>query len=463
MSSEKLTMHLAGAARPWPGLCLAVVLILEAGAAEAQATPWQRDLELAREELGSDPQSSYQRLISWELEAAGDVAYDYWLGVAAVRADQLDQAITALERVIMIRGNHAGARLELAGVYLLQNRLGEAAQQLDIVEQMNPPPAARDAIARYRSALNTRLTSADATTRSAFSMLAVDAGYDSNYLNYPDSFDLFADTPLQGLAILDREATSYSQVRALHFRELRGLSESQRTEWVTSAQARFNIEDQADRFDASTIQSSLTLVTPVSESSEFRLTASLSQLWLDGSQYRRSTSIAAGWQYNLNDRSDIRMRLRLQDNRYQLANNDNVGYLFDTVFNRTINDTWQLRVNGSVESESLDSGAARQGGNSLRQRADIQAHRRVAGSPHQWVFGISHQRLRFSEQDFAAFNQGTAKRRHDSSLTAHAEWRLEPSAQWRFSLRGQHRHQSSNLDFFDIDQSVLQLSAEYLF
>ena len=49
-------------------------------------------------------------------------------------------------------------------------------------------------------------------------MISLDTGYDSNYLNYPDSFDLFAGTILEGIAVLEADDTMYNSLRGVYFK-----------------------------------------------------------------------------------------------------------------------------------------------------------------------------------------------------------------------------------------------------
>jgi len=421
---------------------------------ELQVREAQRELN----ELQAD--RAFERLMAIEQDAAGDVGYDYWLGVAAVRVGDLEQAITALERVVMIQPLHAGARLELAGIFILQNRMVEASLQLDAVEQLNPPEAARIAIAQYRSIIE---RGPEPASTVAFSLVAIDLGYDSNYLNYPDSFDLFANTALQGLAILSKDSTAYAQARALHFRSFQGLRPNQSTEWLTVLQARENETSAAQAFNTLSLQSSLTLLAPLSESTEWRFTATLSQLWLDDARYRQGIAIAGGIRHTFNERSNVNLRLRGRDNHFNVANNNNFSWLGEAIWNLQVSPQSRLRVTARHEQENLDTGAVRQGGDSHRSTADLQLQFGAESARHRFSAGINYQRLAYQQTGFAVFNLGRADQRRDSSITTSVEWTFQPASNWRIATRAQHREQSSNINFFKMNQTVLQTSVNYLF
>lgn len=416
--------------------------------------------EAQRELSEQQPQSAYERLMSLEQEAAGDVGFDYWLGVAAVRAGDLEQAITALERVVMVQPLHAGARLELAGVFILQSRWLEAASQLDAIEQLNPPESARLAIAQYRSLIE---RAEQGRTGTSLTLLALDLGHDSNYLNYPDSFDLFANTALQGFAILSKQATSFYQTRALHFRSFDGLREGQTAEWSIAAQSRNNEATDARIFNTLSLQSSLTLVSPVTERTEWRLTATGSQLWLDNTAYRTGVSAAAEIRHSLSERTNISIRIRGRESRFKDPGNNHLAWLGEAVMNYRFSSAARLRITVNQEWENLGSRALRQGGDSKRSTLDVNLNWGADGAQHQFSTGAIYQQLDYARAGFAIFNSGVSEKRSDTSSTVHIEWTFQPTSRWRVSTRAQLRNQSSNINFFAMDQTIIQTSINYIF
>lgn len=427
----------------------------------AQSGPITQTVAEARAALAQQqPQQAYNLLMAIEQQAAGDAGFDYWLGVASVRAGDQEQAITALERVIMVQPGHAGARLELAGVFILQRRFLEAEDQLRQVEQMNPPPAAQQAIDRYRQVIANAGESAQA---NQFSMLGVDVGHDSNYLNYPDSFDLFANTPLQGLALLSEAGTAFSQLRGMHYREFGAPAAFDRSEWLTVVQSRQNVDDEAAVLDSTNVQSSLTFASELSQTAEISVSASASQLWLDGNSYRQMYSSHVGLQFSPNDRTRLMLRLRVRDNNFSDARNDTVGYSSEALFSRQFGDRHQLRLQATTERENTSSDVTRQGGDSQRNVVDVQWRVGSNSDTHRFNTGISYQQLNYKTPGFAVFNLGEHALRDDNSTTVHAEWTWQLSQRWQLLSRLQHRSQSSSIAFFDMDQTVAQVSVNFLF
>ncbi|MDP3516999.1 MAG: tetratricopeptide repeat protein [Pseudohongiella sp.] len=404
---------------------------------------------------------AFALLIQLELDGSGDLGFDYWLGVVAVRAGELDQAITALERAIMVQPAHAGARLELAGTFILQNRTTEASTQLDIVEQMNPPESARLAIERYRQTIAQLEQSTDQYNK--LSMIGVDLGYDSNYLSYPDSFDLFANTPLQGIALLASDSTQFSQLRGLHFREFAGWGPFERNEWLTSIQTRQNENHNARAFDTTSAQTTLTAVGTFFNDLELRVAAGINQLWLDGDNYRTGLSSSVQLRQVFDNQSEWSGTLRMGKNRFTDSRNDNNALSGELVYQKNITADNRLRVAAFVESEDTSGQLTRQGGDGIRQRLDAQITFGQPQARNRFVLGVNYQHLKYESPGFAVLNRGVAEKRRDYSTTGHVEWVFQATERWRFSSRIQHREQSSSLAFFDMDQALAQISINYMF
>ena len=81
-------------------------------------------------------QYAYQLLNDNELNLAGDPDFDYLLGTAAVMTKNYEQAIYVFERVLAIRPNHAGARLDMAISYFHLGNYEYAKRELQIILKM---------------------------------------------------------------------------------------------------------------------------------------------------------------------------------------------------------------------------------------------------------------------------------------------------------------------------------------
>jgi tetratricopeptide (TPR) repeat protein len=132
-----------------------------------------------------NPKQAYMDLIAIQGQAAGNVEYDYLLGVAALDSGKLEDAIIAFERVLAINPRHAGAQMDLARAYYATGSFDLAEAGFLKLQAANPPPNAAAAIERYLEAIKERkrITTAGWT---GYGELGI--GYDSNITGVPQDF-----------------------------------------------------------------------------------------------------------------------------------------------------------------------------------------------------------------------------------------------------------------------------------
>lgn len=123
---------------------------------------------------------AYAVLAPKAFEHAGNVDFDYLLGVAALHAGRPDQATLALERVLATQPNFAGARIDIARAYFAMGDLQRARTEFETARDQGPPPAARTTIDRYLAAIDER-TRDQRTRLSGYAEAAL--GRDSNVNN----------------------------------------------------------------------------------------------------------------------------------------------------------------------------------------------------------------------------------------------------------------------------------------
>lgn len=91
-----------------------------------------------------------------ESQRAGDIDFDYALGIAALDSAKPDRATIAFERVLAINPNFAGARLDLGRAYFAMGSDDLAKAEFETVRQLNPPENVRPIIAKYLDAIEAR-------------------------------------------------------------------------------------------------------------------------------------------------------------------------------------------------------------------------------------------------------------------------------------------------------------------
>jgi len=88
------------------------------------------------------PPPTLQDLLAQEPDRAGDPDFDYQLGVAALKAQRADIALSALERVVLRRPEFAGAWIDLAIAHRQLGDIDSARVILAHVQAQFDPPAA---------------------------------------------------------------------------------------------------------------------------------------------------------------------------------------------------------------------------------------------------------------------------------------------------------------------------------
>ena len=156
------------------GLPVLVAALFAATSASAADSGLDRVRALLRDGKAAD---AYALLERQEFERAGEVDFDTLLGIAALDSGKPDRATLAFERVLALNPNAAGVRLDMARAYFALGDFPRARQELDAVAELNPPPAARAAIEKYRLAIEDR-ERARRTTVNAY--VEGFAGHDDN-------------------------------------------------------------------------------------------------------------------------------------------------------------------------------------------------------------------------------------------------------------------------------------------
>lgn len=255
-------------------------------------------LDKARAELQAGrPEAAFALLAPQEAQRAGDPAFDYLLGIAALDAGQPTRAIFALERVLALQPRNNLARAEIARAYLASGETDTAVGELQSALREPMPPEAAAAIDRVLGALGRGGRSADSNRSSGYIELAV--GHDSN-INSATASEQFA-LPGIGLFTLSadsRVADAWFSSFALGGSHVRALSEGRNLVLSGSGQTTFHAG--SDRFEPTQLDLSAAL-TQRSHRDTWTVGAQFGQLWLDGQRQRIAAGISGLWQRQLDE------------------------------------------------------------------------------------------------------------------------------------------------------------------
>ncbi len=132
-----------------------------------------------------NPKQAYMILVAEQNKLAGNIEFDYLLGVAALDSGKPSEAIIAFERVLAVNPMHAGAMMDLGRAYYNAGSLDLAESAFKQLQVSNPPEAAKAAIERYLIAIAERRSS---SIRRGLAWGEVSLGHDTNITGVPNDF-----------------------------------------------------------------------------------------------------------------------------------------------------------------------------------------------------------------------------------------------------------------------------------
>lgn len=258
-------------------------------------------------------QTAYLLLESLESERAGDAAYDYLLGIAAIDSGHNTRGVFALERVLAVEPNNARARAEIARAYLALGETATARQEFNTVKKQDIPDEVARTIDHYLDAVN-RIDFATRTTIRGYAEATI--GHDNNVNVGPNRNSVaipgFGNLPFtlskDSKANPDMFGTLGAGLNLRHpltpnLALTAGLSGWQRMNFTRP------------KFDTANTDVNLGLVFN-QERNTFSLTAQHNEFWLDDQGFRSATGITGQWQYNLNSHNQFSTFIQYSDLDY---------------------------------------------------------------------------------------------------------------------------------------------------
>jgi len=243
--------------------------------------------------------AAFDLLAPLEQQRAGDVEYDYLLGLAAIDAAQYTRAVFALERVLAVRPNHPQARAEIARAYFLMGENKASRQEFEAVRRARPPEAVAVTIDQFLNALDAR----ERSRRSGVTaFLEAGAGTDSN-ANSATATSTFAIPLFPGLQF--NLAPSAQKQRDEFITLAGGLFGRYAIDntWSVIGNATFDqrMNSEHDEFNTGTLNGSAG-VTRVDELNEFTVAAQVQTYDVDQERFRNAVGGVAQWRRNFTRR-----------------------------------------------------------------------------------------------------------------------------------------------------------------
>jgi len=242
---------------------------------------------------------AYELLMPLQSQRAGEVEYDYLLGLAALDAGDAQQAVFALERVLAVDPNYLQARAEIARAYFVLGEKENARREFRTVrESRELPEEARAAVDRFLSALEPQRT-------FLRGYLEATVGYDSN-VNSATSRTTVALPALGGIiGTLDPLGTRISD----GFWGLAAgasLSHALTNEWwalgSVAYTGKYNFDE--DRFNTGTLDGSVGARWGRGDNALIGLVQA-QRFAVDNNRYRNSLGGTAQWLHNFSPTQQI--------------------------------------------------------------------------------------------------------------------------------------------------------------
>jgi tetratricopeptide (TPR) repeat protein len=397
-------------------------------------------------------QQAYSLLEPLDMQYAGNVRYDYLLGVAALDSGHPDKATIAFERVLAVDPNFAGARLDMARAYFQLGDLPRAKNEFAALLKQEPPAAARLVIDKYLVVIEAA-ERARATRYSAY--LESSIGRDGNVNNSTSQSQI--PVPALGNLVFTLSPTSMKMPASYYTVGTGGdMTHNYSARWGSYAgldwRQRAN-DNSAPQFDSNNVDLR-TGITLNGEANQFRLGGNYSQFNVAHTKNRDMFGISGDWRHNFG--SNLQMNLFAQHNRnrfadpaYQLNDFDQsvsgIGYLQGF---ESIKTTLFANVNWMSERVLHD----RADGNKNGYGARLGAQKVLSDA---WeIFGNTGYQMGNYDQSNTAFLTSRADRQYDVLLGA--GW--HPDKNWTVRSQAMYMKNVSNIAIYGFDRLDLSLT-----
>ncbi|MDF1779980.1 MAG: tetratricopeptide repeat protein [Alcanivoracaceae bacterium] len=397
-------------------------------------------------------QQAYESLAAEEPNYAGNADYDYWFGLTAVRAGQPARASFALERAVLEKPNHAGARLELATAYVQLGQRDAAADELEKLETLNPPPEAQQRIDAINKELNRQASNERQRRNGGY--VGAEVGNDDNVGTWPEGLEFF---PGATLSAVD---STFVSLKGGYWHRF-DLAPDQKLTLSGNAMFRRNQEDEAEQFDQDYLGGRAEWVKDVDGRNEWAVSADLSGLNLDGESYYTMYGVGTEYRQQVSDSAKFITGLQVRQVAFDL---DVYDYMATRLLGRITNKPsarWDLSFDFTVDYEAADNGRA--GGDSVIYGISGLAWYQLAAK-HRFGSSLGYSKVGYrSDYEVGQAINGDSGSRDDDRVTVSLLYDWFPGQRWQVRGQALYRDQQSSLDAFTYDQAVISAGLNYYF
>jgi tetratricopeptide (TPR) repeat protein len=390
-------------------------------------------------------QEAYELLRPLEAKRAGEIEYDYLLGIAALDAGDAQSAVFALERVLAVNPNYLQARAEIARAYFVLGEKENARREFRTVRSQNPPDAARQTIDRYLSALEPQATRFRAYIEAGL-------GYDSN-VNSATSRSSIA-IPVFGGAI--GQLSPAAQAQGAWFGAVgagASVDQALTSEWsllgAASYAGKFNTD--FSEFDTGTLDGNAGARWARGANQIVGL-AQGQMFWLDNDRYRNLYGGTVQWLHNFSPTQQITAFGQFSALRYpqpsqapQDANRAIGGVAYSQAFAGPYNPVGYVSGYGG-EERTTDSAFKYLGHTPFGVRLGGQ----ISVTPQAVLFGSAA----YEHRNYSGTNPTFLVTREDNQYDFRAGLAYTFLPQWTLTPQVAYTRNNSNIDLNEYDRTV---------
>lgn len=256
------------------------------------------------------PGEAYLLLEPLEFDRAGEVRFDYLIGIAALDSGKPDKATLAFERVLAVDPDHAGARLDMARAYYQLGDMARARTEFETLRQQNPSAAVHVTIQKYLDSM-AGLETGKVTRISGY--VAGVIGWDSNVSNAADQSRVATGSIVTTLNSTNMEMADKYYGVAVGSEIYHSLNAN----WglYAGADLRQRGNKTQKSFDALSLDGRVG-VTYGAGDGKFRVGALGGQHSLGGSRDRNTSGLNAEWRYAIDQRDQVNVFGQYVEYRY---------------------------------------------------------------------------------------------------------------------------------------------------
>lgn len=387
---------------------------------------------------------AYAALLPRVSALAGDPAFDYYYGIAALRSGHAVEAILAFERLVDVRPDDAEARAYLARAYFEAGENATAKAEFEQVLNTGHtlPDQVTHEIERYLSAIETRLDR-DAARYALFFETA--AGYDSNVNNATDQRAV-AVPALGGVQVDLAPGSRASESGLFSAAGGGGFAARLAQDWtlIGSGSLRQRLALDAAQFRQFTARADLGLEWALDGVNTLRLVAGAERFDVGGERNRDLGGLTLQWQHALAARTLVSVFAQGALHRYPDQSFRDVDrYVGGAGLVHRFQSAGDLLLYGSVYAGAED--ATRSGADRVsRTLAGVRVGGERTLGPHWTAFASAD--YQHSDFDGAEPLFGRARLEDYAAIVAGARYRVQDG--WTLTPQVTWARNDSNIDLY---------------